>query len=154
MLFVIQGLDIVDCNRNQRADRTRQFILPLHKHSIFKSGGAVCNRTVSISAKADHIARVAKFCHCVFPHFPNARQIGTRDNGTCGVNDTNCAVNCIFHLQDNRLEQSGGHFRHLSFQVFFSSRASLFLYSIWQAADKIHHVAQETNLISRHLLKL
>ena len=49
VLFIIEGFDIIDGNRNQRADTARQLVLTLHKYRIFQSTGTVTCCVVGLS---------------------------------------------------------------------------------------------------------
>ena len=98
MLLIIQRLDVADCDGCHGADAACVFVLTMNKYSVLKAGGAICHRTVGISAETDHIAHIGQLCRRILTHFTNALQIGTGDNRTAGIDDTDCAVHRIFHL--------------------------------------------------------
>ena len=118
MLLVVQRLDVVDRDGRQRTDRARKLVLALYENRVLEAGGAVGDRTVGIPAETDHIARVAELSDCVLTHLTDAGQISARDDGAGCIHNTDRAIHRIFHLKNNRLEQSGSHFHHLSFFRF------------------------------------
>ena len=124
VLFVIQRLDIVDRNRNQRADAARQLVLALYEYGVFQTRRTVSCNMVGITAETNDLAGEAQLSDCFLPHFTDTRQIGTCYNRTACVNNADRTIHRILHLQNNRLEQSRSHFHHLSrlFQLLLSCR--------------------------------
>ena len=122
VLFVIQRLDIVNRNRNQRADAARQLVLTLYEYGVFQTRRTVTRCMISITAETNDLAGEAQLSDCFLPHFTDTRQIGTCYNRTACVNNADRTIHRILHLQNNRLEQSRSHF---TFPVFFARPGAL-----------------------------
>lgn len=60
VLFVIQRLDIVDRNRNQRADAARQLVLALYEYGVFQTRRTVTRCMISITAETNDLAGEAQ----------------------------------------------------------------------------------------------
>ena len=124
MLFVIQRLDIVDRNRNQRADAARRLVLALYEYGVFQTRRTVTRCMISITAETERSRRRKPSSAISFlPHFTDTRaEIGYMllTRAAC-VDNADRTIHRILHLQNNRLEQSRSHFHHLS-RLFHASR--------------------------------
>ena len=164
VLFVIQRLDIVDRNRNQRTDTARQFVLALYEYSVFQTRRTVTRCMISITAETNDLAGEAQLSDCFLPHFTDTRQIGTCYDRTACVNNADRTIHRILHLQNNRLEQSRSHFHHLS-RLFHAPRRftphpfaeTLTLYGVLtvngdSAYDILHKNAKSSLYILSHYI--
>ena len=121
VLFFIIGAGAVEGDGGHGAQGAGLGVLAVDEYGKFKMGAVSGERTQRHAAEMDDgLVGAAQADDALCPFFTNDAGVGTGHDAAVGIDHTDPAIGCFFHLKNDILEHAAGHGRCLLCDRFFA----------------------------------